>query len=222
MKTISKNLSFFYCILFSLLQCSVIAQNNTPETVNDTIWTMNGEKIIAKVIDTAMADGVKVFSSRKNKNLILEPERVFSIKFSNGNEKVLYLQDTATDNYYSVEDERLYIFGEHEGNANYKSPMSAIGSLLIAASSAYFFPSPDVFGKLGVSLSPIPAFIYTGLILLPKIKIDKRGVSDINYLKNDAYVLGYERNARKIKTMNSLKGALVGLITGFVIYSAVH
>ena len=77
-------------------------------------------------------------------------------------------------------------------------------------------------GLFGVSVSPVPAATYSGLLLLPKITIPPSAVSNPALLKHEPYILGFEKTARKIKLMNSLKGGVLGLALGFLSYIVLH
>lgn len=217
-------MKFFPRFLFIIISFSVFAiksaQAQSPSLslmARDTIWLMNGERLVNTVIDTSFTNGVRFTSGKKNKQLVIESEKVFSVKFSNGMEKINYTQDTAIGNDYSVEDARLFIIGEQNSIKNFKSPMTFIGSLALGGASAYFLPM-SFLNILGVSLSPIPPFAFTGIMLLPPVNIKSKACSNPEYLKSEAYVSGFEKNSRKIRTMNSLRGGLIGLAAGFLTY----
>ena len=192
----------------------------SPKAAKDTVWFMNGEKLGVTIIDTSFIDGVKFQSEKNDKQMIIDPDRLFSVRFARGFEKIIYTQDTAIGNDYNVNDTRYFILGEQDANKGYKAKGSFFGGIFLGGIAACFLPMPALLGSgLGVSLAPIPAFVFTGFQLLPKIKIKRATVSNEEYLNHETYVIGYERNARKIKTINSLYGGVIGLATGFIIYS---
>lgn len=173
----------------------------------DTILLLNGQQLICPVIDTSFF-GVKVNYQKRNKQreMIVEGERIFSVKFgSNGQEKIYYKQDSAFENYFTVDETRLFIKGEQDA-AKYKPRFATASSIVIGVSSIVVLPS--IF-------SLAPPFAYSASTLVPKIRIKHSTVSNPAYLNYDTYILGYERVARKKRLVQSLKGSVCGLAIGF-------
>ena len=54
--------------------------------------------------------------------------------------------------------------------------------------------------------------------MYPKVKIKHSTVSNIEYLKQDAYIMGYERVARKKRKFQSMIGGGIGLVVGLGTY----
>src|SRR4030067_485531 len=111
MKIYNKLISVVYLIFltsFSFAQNS-IKYFPADESLRDTVLLMNGEEIITTVVDTTV-DMVKIIgTSKKKKEIIIDSDRIFSLKFSNGFEKVFYTQDSTVGNEYSVEEVRYFI-----------------------------------------------------------------------------------------------------------------
>ena len=143
----------------------------------------------------------------KPREVLLEGERVFSLKFSNGREKVIYKMGASEDDSFTEEETRLFIAGERDAKKGFKSPAATIGGAVVGLAA----------GSVGTMLSLIPPFAYSGIMLIPKVKVKRKTVSNENYLKQDAYLLGYERVARKNKSINSFKSGLAGVAVGLLI-----
>lgn len=188
------NLVLFLLILSSKL----FAQG-----AQDTIILLNGDAIICSVIDTT--NGLTSIKNPKNpnKNLIIENNRIFSIKNATG-ESVMYVYDTLIGNEFTVDEMRYFIYGESDADKKFK----AQGSLVLGGVVGL------LSGITGSFLCPIPPFAFTALTGLPKVKIKHETVSNIEYLKHDPYIMGYERVARKKRKIKSLLGGGIGLGVG--------
>lgn len=196
---------------FSFLLLLALAFNASSYSQNsqkDTIHLMNGELITGEVTDTAAA-GVKIKAQKKKriKDMTIEGDRIFSIKFNNGSEKIYYYQDTLIGNYLSLEEAKFFILGEQDAEKYYHPKTTFAGGVLVGAAS----------GCLGSLLSFVPPFAYAAGVAIPKIKI-KNGVTNPEYLKQDSYIMGYERVAKRKRTLGALYGGLIGLAAGFTAY----
>lgn len=204
----------FNCIFLSLFFFTSYGQKNTPTddktSLQDTVLLLNGEIIIAKVVNTTPDEITIIKPSKREKGMTIETERIFSVKYSNGSEKVFYSQDSTLEHYFSIEETRLFILGERDAEKAFRSSFATITGIAIGAASGIIIPIP---------LNILPPVIYSFAVSAPKIRIKRSTVSNPNYLQYDTYILGYERVARKKKTMSVFKGSAIGLIAGFFIYS---
>ncbi len=173
----------------------------------DTLLLLNGTTIISTIVDTT--NGVTTIKDLKKpgKNIVIENDRIFSIKNASG-EQVLYVYDTIIGNEFTEEEMRYYIKGEQDAEKGFKSPGALYGNLALGLAS----------GLTGSFFCPIPPFAFIALSGLPKVKIKHSTVSNIEYLKQDAYIIGYERVARKKRKFQSMIGGGVGLVVGLGTY----
>lgn len=180
-----------------------------PLLYNDTVVMMNGEVIPCLITDSTLYGAkIKVKNTKgKTHDVLIEGERIFSLKFQNGREKILYKKDATEDDTFTVEEARLFIIGERDAKKGFRTLPVDIGGFVVGVAA----------GSVGNMLSLVPPFAYSGLMLVPKVRIKHKTVSDMNYLKNDAYILGYERVARKKKAINSFKSGMAGVAVGFLI-----
>lgn len=199
--------TFAVTIIFTLAVATCLAQSTGA--AKDTVVLMNGEIIVSDVIDTSFY-GIKILEQKKNrtKEVIIEGERIFSVKFDNGHEKFIYYQDTLIGNEFTIEEVRYFIYGERDADKSYRSKWWPAGNFVIGAASAF---------TLNSFLSFVPPTIYP---LVPardwfKITIPHKTVSNPAYLKQDTYILGYERVARKKNAMRSFATGVIGLAVGF-------
>jgi hypothetical protein len=187
-------------VLFFLL---LLGGNVWSQSGKDTVFLLNGDIVVASVIDTSL--GVTSLRNPKNpeKNFVIENDRIFSIKDSTG-EHMLYVYDTAVGNEFTVEEMRYFMYGERDADKGFKAKGSFYGNMALSAAA----------GVTGYFLCPIPTFAFTALTDLPKVKIKHSTVSNEEYLKHDPYVMGYERVARKKRKLRSLLGGGIGLGVG--------
>lgn len=190
--------TFLLIPIFICFISSINAQEN-----KDTVLLMNGDAVICTVIDTT--NGLTSIKNPKNpkKNITLENDRIFSIKYPSG-EVVMYVYDTLIGNEFTVDEMRYFIYGEQDADHNFK----AKGCLFIGAAVGL------LSGVTGSFLCPIPPFAFAALSGIPKVKIKHSTVSNPEYLKHDPYLMGYERVARKKRKLKSLIGGGIGLAVG--------
>lgn len=204
------SICFSFSIVISFLPVGTLAQSGL-QNKQDTVWFMNGEVLVAKVADTTGEQVRCVYMKRKkDKAMKIDKDRIFSIKFSNHKEKIYYTYDTLVGNFFTVEETRYFVIGEQDAIKGFKPRMAAVGGFVIGAASPIVFSASII--------SPIPPFLFAGIVKLPKVRVNTGKISNREYLKIDTYLLGYERVARKKKTFYALIGGAAGLATGFAVY----
>lgn len=198
--------TFAVTILLALVSSTGFSQ--TTGAAKDTVLLMNGEIIVSDVIDTSFY-GVKILEQKKNKTkeVIIEGERIFSVKFDNGYEKFVYFQDTTIGNEFTIEETRYFLYGERDAARSFKSPWWPAGNFAVGAASGFILNSYFSF---------LPPFAFPLASRIPKVRIKHSTVSNLGYLKQDTYILGYERVARKKRVLQSFATGVVGLLAGVV------
>ncbi len=194
-----------HIILFLFITCVPAACYS--QTGNDTITLLNGDVIISNVIDTA--NGTVSIKNPKNakRNIVIENDRIFSIKNSSG-ENVIYAYDTTIGNEFTIEEMRYFIYGEQDAAKGFKPRGAFYCNLAIGLAS----------GLTGAFISPIPPFAFAALVGMPKVKIKPETVSNPEYLNQKPYLMGYERVARSKRKLKSLVSGGIGLATGLTTY----
>jgi hypothetical protein len=189
---------FLYSILFLLL-----IQTSAAQSARDTIVLLNGNVVVAEVVDTT--DGLTSIRDpkRAGRNIVIENDRIFSITDSSG-EHLLYVYDTVIGNEFTIPEMRYFILGEQDAEKGFKANGAFFGNMALGAAA----------GVTGFFLCPVPPFAFTALSGMPKVKIKRSTVSNPEYLKQDAYLMGYERVARKKRKIRSLIGGGIGLGVG--------
>jgi hypothetical protein len=192
--------SFSTLLLIALL---LFSKNTFSQADKDTILLLNGSILIANVIDTT--NGVTSIKNPKDslKNIIIENDRIFSISNKKG-ESIMYVYDTVLGNEFTIDEMRYFICGEQDAEKGFKAKGAFWGNVLIGAAA----------GVTGSFFCPLPPFAFTALSGLPKINIKHNTVKNIEYLKHDTYLMGYERVGKKKRKISSLIGGGIGLGVG--------
>ena len=101
-------------------------------------------------------------------------EDIYSIKFNGGEETIIYKQDTLENEYFTPAEMRIYIQGEQDASAGYKTPVATAGACAVGLGS----------GLMLGFLAPIAPAVYTIIIGSRWIKIKKKYVSNPDLLKD--------------------------------------
>ena len=174
----------------------------------DTLFFMNGEFLNAKVLDTAnFMVHCEYLRKGKPKELRVERDRLFGIHYGNGDERTYYYYDTLVGNYFTVDETKRFVYGEHDAIRGYKPYLDFVGGVVVGTASAIFTPT---------IIAPLPVFAFTaGVTLIPRVRGNRKMITNMNYIKDESYLIGYERIARKKKSFYSLVGGVCGLAIGF-------
>ncbi|MGQ0828554.1 MAG: hypothetical protein ACT4ON_09185 [Bacteroidota bacterium] len=194
-----KTLSIIAIILFTFKGFSQIG--------TDTILLLNGNIIITNIIDSTGGSVSFKNPKKPKKNTVIENDRIFSITDSTG-ENIIYTYDTIIGNEFTIEEMRYFIRGEQDAQKGFKAKGAFWGNLFVGAGA----------GITGFFFSPAAPFIFTALSGVPKVKIKKECVSDLECLNHDAYLMGYERVADKKRQLRSLVSGGIGLAAGLTTF----
>jgi hypothetical protein len=181
----------------------ITSQTATAQSSNDTILMMSGQEVISMVYDTSFGNITYKNPKPDGDPITVETSDVFSIRNNKG-EMIKYVQDTAGENDLTVEEMRYYIKGQQDARKGFKPRGAFWANIGIGLAS----------GATGSFFCPIPPFAFTALSGLTKVKIKHSTVSNLEYLKHDTYILGYEHIARGKRKTRSLIGGGIGLVGG--------
>lgn len=175
----------------------------------DTLFFLNGEERAVKVVDTVshLIRFLPEKRKKKPKVLDVEKDRIFSIKFSNGEERIIYFHDSTIGNVFTVLEAKMFMLGEREAEKNYHNKWPFMIGFVVGAGSPIALSN-------AVALSPIAPAVSPLHTLIPVIKVNTKKIQNKNYLQYDTYLMGYEKVARKKNFMNSIFGAGIGLAAG--------
>jgi hypothetical protein len=208
MKKYSRFLFLFSLLVFLGSENKAFA----ADPPKDTILLMNGDKIACEVVDTIYHHTkIKFQKKKKEKILVIDNEEIFAVVYKDGHENVVYEQDSLAGNYFTPAEVRMFIYGERDAQKYYRCPLATGSSVLVGFASGY----------VGSILSLIPPFAYSFILLVPKIKIKYKTVSNPEYLSSDTYLLGYEKVAKRKKLFRSLVGGIGGMVAGLYTFQLI-
>ena len=137
----------------------------------------------------------------------MEKERLFSV-VSDGLETIYYNPETGV-HHYTVEDMRMYVYGQQDAYQYYKTTWSMVAAAAVGAGAGLWMGTE---GSAVVVLAPVVGTIAGTVVQSHAPKPDM--ARSASYLKEPAYVLGFKKTARGKKVVNSIKSAVVGSIVG--------
>lgn len=196
----------------ALLFLFAIARISAQTAPLDTVYLLSG-KTVAGVVKDSTDEELKILIPKKGgefKADYVDMDLVYSVKYRNGEERILYRQDTLFGNYFTPREIRYFMYGEQDARARYRCPGWAACGFVTGFVSGYF---------LG-AFSPVPAFGYAGLSTAFRVKIRPGSVSNPDNIKYDTYILGYEKEARKKRLFRSLIWSGIGVAAGLVTTAA--
>lgn len=176
----------------------------------DTLLLLNGKKYAIKVKKVTKDSITFEPIGKEGKEKQIEKTDVFSLISSNGNEVVMYRQDTNAGNNFSEEQMRNYIYGEQDARKNFHAPlMTVVGVITGIGGSA--------IGLYGLFIPPLATTLLS--IKAPKVKM--KCVSKPELITNDYYTTGYQSIAVRKKIKNGLIGGFISFglaLTALQIY----
>jgi hypothetical protein len=170
-----------------------IASSNAQQKIT----LLTGEEI--NVTSYAIGDmfvNYKVVGDSPKKLRIVDKYDVFSVTNAESQEEILYKPADSLD--FTIEEARIYMEGERSAKKHFDKSGSSISSVYVGAAS----------GVLGFYSIPLP-FIYS--MTLGRKNPKQLPAEFKNYENNEAFRLGYNREARNIKFKQSLKFGYVSL-----------
>lgn len=188
----------------------------------DKITLLNGQVLEVKIKSENDGDIVYFYEKRKKKKEAkLESYRIFSVEKKGEQEKIMYAQDTAIGNYFSVDEMRMFIYGERDARNNYKAGWFYAGSVVLGYAAVVFdaYDSELGFFKSEPSIFPIILPLVFPIVSAKiNTKIQSKHVSESAYLLNTEYIDGFKKVARFKRMKNTLLGTVTGVGLGLTTY----
>lgn len=179
----------------------------------DTIWFLNGERLVTSQYSVNVEDGVLSYLTKKSKSRQVGLEYVFSIIDSNNVEKVYFEPTTIENRYYSVEDMRSFIKGEFTANEKYRSPFPFVSGFVTGAGSVYAVP---MLLGLNVFFSPLVPSANSAIVGTFNYQEDKVKKKYPEFANDPYFIAGYREVVTQKRITNSIKGGVIGLGVGVV------
>ena len=192
-------------LLFACLFLSAAAFSQ--KRAGDTLYLLNGRIVVAPVLDTLFGAATFIDPEDSTKRAHVENDRLFAIRYHTGDIFYYYEQDTIS-NGFSRDEMWMFMQGERDARKGFKPHGSKYGT----------FTAGLIGGLTGSILGPLFPMGYIACVGIPKVRIRHNTVSNINYLESDAYILGYEREARGKRRKYALVAGGCGLAAGYAAY----
>jgi len=196
-------MKFIFTSVFLFLFMGVSAQEN--------ILLLNGKVFTGNAIDTT---GIKIIfekmkSLKKNKMMAYYRDEVFSIQYGI-EEKVFFFPSLYYDDDYTVDNMRMVVYGKRDARYHYKTKWVLPTGFAVGFLTAYFSE-----GSIFTLFVPL---VYTGIVQIPVVKIQKESISSVDFIGNEYYKEGYNRLARSKRTKHALVSSICGVLAGLVTY----
>lgn len=188
-----------FLALAFLISCAASAQ--------DQIILINGDVLDVKNVE--LKDNKVSFQHlNKDKRKKIHPDRVFSVKYENGSEQIVFVPDPLDPNDFKPEEMRMFIKGEQDAKLYYHNTGNKIVSAAIGAGAGLL----TIYGLV------VPA-LYSTVVGSFSPNLEKHTVSDPALRDNLNYREGYERKCRDRKIRNSLIYGFGGFAIGFTAFA---
>jgi hypothetical protein len=195
-------------LLFLCFSLAAVAQEEANPGV---ILLISGKEIPFRSVESTGYDLVYRTAGNKNKLKKIDPERVFSLRYMNGTERVIFQRDTLDPLDFTEAEMRMFIKGEQDGGRLYHNKWNYITGFSAGGVSSFF----GFYGLVG-------PFLYTTVYTAFTPNVQKiRGV-DPELIKIPEYREGFEKKARDRKIRNTLVSGFVGFATGIVVLSVIN
>lgn len=198
-------LFLIFYVLCLKCQSQVVAEK-------DSIYLMNGQMVHEKVLDTLLGAVTIIDPKKADKKIHYEHDQLYMVRFSNGDKRYYYKQDTTIGNWFTRDEMWMYMKGEVDARKGFKARGAMIGGGIAGI----------VGGMTGTLWGPVAPYGFMALSGITKVRIRHNTVSNPIYLESDAYILGYERVARQKRKIKSLIGGTIGLGIGYGLYALLH
>jgi hypothetical protein len=183
---------------------------NFNENLRFEILEKKGDNISKTELDSLVAARSKAFKEPKLKEAFINSSDVFAIHNPDGSKKVLYFYDPGFGNNYMEQEMQEFILGERDALLNYRGRFAFWGGVGFGAAAGIALQR-SVF-------SVTAPFVWSLGAAIPVIRIKEKYMSDPT-LKTEPYKSGFARTARTRNMLQGLKGSVLGLGVGILIYS---
>ena len=177
-------------------------------SAQDTLILNSGRTIIVKDVQIG---GYQISYHRQTegaKQKKINLEKVFSLKYHDGNEHVFYQPDSLEEDDFTPDQMRMYIRGEQDAMKYYKNNTNKIAALVSGGAVSYF----GFYGIIG------PA-IYSTIVGAFSPDVEKQPFLDPALVHVEEYKDGFQRKVRDKKIKDSILYGLLGFAAGVVTYS---
>jgi hypothetical protein len=175
----------------------------------DKLFMMSGNIMQGKITYIG-EDSVKFIPKNKEKEIMLDRYRVFSVQYEEGKRQILYSQDTTQGRDYTMKEMELVVMGGQDALNNHKTMFPfALATAMGGAGGYVMNGSFLVFGV------PMVAMLATSIITQPIL--NREAVRKAVLIKDEHYRKGYKRVLRTRRNNQAILGSFIGTAAGVVI-----
>ena len=174
----------------------------------DKLLFLNGKEIEGSILNQNKYEFT--FKDNKDKEFVVDTYRLFSYS-QNNTETILYKYDTLEGNFLKVQDMKMFVYGERGAYQSYSSPVTNIAGLLIGGAAGFMMQKDQAFLYVATPL------VFTTITLPFTTSVKQKKLTNLEHIKDDEYLRGYERVARSKRTQNALKSSIIGTGLGFLV-----
>ncbi len=138
-----------------------------------------------------------------------QPYNVFAIEYADGTERLIYAQDTMSDDL-NIEQMRMFVRGQQDAVTYYNKIPVIVASAIVGVASG---PTLKFFGA-------VPPALFATFVGAASPNMSKQHVSDKAFLDSPEYNMGYEAKVRNIKIRRALVFGLGGFVVSYAAFYA--
>lgn len=147
----------------------------------------------------------------KSKDLNIWKDQVFSITTA-GVEKFYYQPDSNDEMHYSVEEMRLYVYGQQDARENHKTTLPMIVGFTVSGVLGAYLGSKN---SALVIVTPVAGTLIGSATKNNKPK--QKNARSEKILASPAYIEGYRKGARGKKIFHTIAASIVGGLAGGIV-----
>lgn len=191
-------------LLLALFAFSSLLIHAQEVKQSGSIILINGKTVPFKLIESDGYDLVYRTPDPKSKLKKMDPERVFSLQYMDGTERIIFQQDTLDPLEFTIDEMRLFIKGEQDADLHYHNNLNKGVAFVVGAAAS----SIAIYGL------PVP-FAYAAIVGSFTPDVTKIKGANQEMLKIPEYREGFEKKARDRKIRNALVSGFIGFAAGF-------
>ena len=190
------------------LLCASLPALAQEEANPGVILLISGKEIPFRSVESTGYDLVYRTAGTTDKLKKIDPDRVFSLRYMDGTERVIFRRDTLDPLDFTEEEMRMFIKGEQDGGRLYHNTWNHITGFSAGGLSSFF----GFYGLVG-------PFLYSTVYSSFTPNVHKIKGVDPELIKIPEYREGFEKKARDRKIRNTLVSGFVGFATGIIVLS---
>ena len=198
-------------VKIKLLSIAIIFTFSGAVCAQNTLWLANGKKKEIGEYKLEKKDFV-IYKNKKGKFKSIEKFDVYSIIEESKKEVIVYKPDSVDNESFTLTEMKAFVQGQYDANQHFKSLLSSIGGIGVAAASSLL---------INPLYTPIVSGVYCGVIGSTKAS-EKKIIIPNEFTNSDHYLLGYKKATKRKRIKNAILGSAIGLAAGFATFVIIN